>query len=178
MLADFCCSHFVVSRASWVVMYEQKQSVCACVCVRICMCVCVRKCMWACMCFHVCVYVYLCVYVFVCVCWCVCVYICVLFLCERGCVCVCAYACVCVCSKEPLSDSLMDAVYAGPCPQSRDILQVASSYYCRQFWGPKYTRLWVQVLLCWNLPLWLTLWSESSFRNQLTSYFATQQFYA
>ena len=54
---------------------------------------------------------------------------------------VCVRVRACARSKRPWSEFLMDAVYAGPCPQRSDKLQVISNHYYRLFRGPKYTRL-------------------------------------
>ena len=101
----------------------------------------------------ICVYIYICVFLWVCthmLCICVCVYMLVyvcmhkwigMSLCASLLVPLCVCAFVRACSKHPWGESLMDAVYAGPCPQPGYKLHVVSNHYCRRFRGPKYTRL-------------------------------------
>jgi len=78
---------------------------------------------------------------------CICLYVCMrkymgmsVCVCMRKCMGMSVCVCVCVRSKHPCSKSLMDAVYAGRCPQLSDKLQVVSNKYCWRFGGSKYTR--------------------------------------
>jgi len=110
-------------------------------CVSMLLCVCVRVNMCPYVSFYMCVCLCGRAHMSVCVClrrW-MDVSVCMSLL-VPVCVCVCS-ACVRSCSKHPWSESLMAAVYAGPCPQLSDKLQVVSNHYCRLFRGLKYTGL-------------------------------------